>query len=305
MGNSARNGGGLYISDSALINSIVALNTSTADGSDIYNNSGAINAINTLSSFTDWTESKNCLVYDPAQPLFEDAENGDYTLAKYSQAVNMGDNSYVENETDLAGNPRIVYEVVDLGAYERQELAPTVMLTGTRGNYVSYGANRHRLEWGPVADAQKYELAFSTDGLNWTRIKTEETSAVVTDLTYGDEVSYRVRALGEGVFIDSDWSDVKTFAVCPMDINNDRAIAGADRRLMASAWLSEEGDEDYQYYADINGDGDVSNSDRSFLTFNWLKDVGEDELSYPRPLAADAVFAEYESVDIEIDLTVF
>ena len=294
-----------YASGEALsiINSIVALNT---PGEDIYyEGDSSITACNSLSSFTDWTESSNCLVFDPSLPLFEDAENGDYTLAQYSQAVNKGDNSYVETETDLAGNQRIVNEIVDLGAYERQELAPAVILTGTKSYYVSYGANRHRLDWEAVPDALAYELAYSTDGLNWTRIKTEETFAIVTGLTYGDEISYRVRALGEGVFIDSDWSEVKTFAVCPMDINNDRAIAGADRRLMSVSWLAEEGEESYQYYADINGDGDVSNADRSYLSNNWLKDVDEDGLNYPKPLAADMVFAEFTSADLGADLAVF
>lgn len=312
--NSARSGGGICCEENSgysgtntvvLTNTVVAQNSSDTDWTDVYINSGPLNAYNTLSSFTGWTESENCLVYDPTQPLFEDAENGDYTLAKYSQAVNMGDNSYVETETDLAGNQRIVNGVVDLGAYERQELGASVMLTGTRSYYVSYGANRHRLEWEPVADALSYELAYSTDGLNWTRIKTEETSAIVTGLTYGDVISYRVRALGEGVFIDSDWSEIKSFAVCPMDINNDYAIAGADRRLVSASWLSEEGDDSYRYYADINADGDISNADRAYLTNNWLKDVGEDELNYPKPATADMVFAEFASADFGADLDVF
>ena len=306
--NSAHSGGGIgfYGSSVATItNSILAMNIADTDWTDV-NGSSSTSAYNTLSSFTDWTESVNCLVYDPTQPLFEDAENGDYTLAKYSQALDKGDNSYVESETDLAGNPRIVNEIVDLGAYERQELAPTVMLTGTRGNYVSYGANRHRLEWKPVADAQKYELAYSTDGLNWNRIKTEENFAIVSGLTYGDTVSYRVRALGEGVFIDADWSDVKSFDVCPMDINNDGMISGSDRSLMAGAWGSELGDEKYRFYADINGDNDVSGSDRSFLGSNWAKEAGDDDLVYPRAVrAVEVVFATYESGDMDADINVF
>lgn len=313
--NSAGSGGGIYTSNNmtVTINSIIAQNFSDTEWFDICDDNGidnnngvTINAYNTLSSFTGWTESTDCLVYDPAQPLFEDAENSDYTLAQHSQAVNMGDNSYVETETDLVGNPRIVNGTVDLGAYERQQLATTVMLTGTRGNYVSYGANRHRLEWEPVDNASEYELAYSTDGLNWIRIETEENFAIVSGLTYGDTVSYRVRALGEGVFIDADWSDVKSFDVCPMDINNDGMISGSDRSLMASAWGSELGDEKYRFCADINGDGNISGPDRSFLGSNWAKEAGDDDLVYPRAVrAVEVVFATYESGDMDADINVF
>ena len=91
-----------------------------------------------------------------------------------------------------------------------------------------------------------------------------------------------------------------------MDINNDGDIAGSDRTIMASAWLAEEGDEDYQYYADINGDGEVSNTDRPFIGQNWGKEAGDDDLVYPRALrAADAAFAGYEAGDLDVDFDVF
>ena len=57
--------------------------------------------------------------------------------------------------------------------------------------------------------------------------------------------------------------------------------------------------------ADINADGDVSNADRALLSNNWLGEVGDDDLIYPQPLAADIVFAGFESADLETDLDVF
>ncbi|MBO7707736.1 MAG: hypothetical protein J6S42_03555, partial [Thermoguttaceae bacterium] len=71
------------------------------------------------------------------------------------------------------------------------------------------------------------------------------------------------------------------------------------RTIVANAWLSEEGDDDYQYYADIKGDGEVTNPDRPFIGQNWNKEAGDADLHYPRALhAADAVFAEYDSAEI-------
>ncbi len=306
-------GGGIYNSGTVnLYNTIIAQNTASSYGNDVYRSSGSY-AYNTLSSFTGWTESENCLTYDSSQPLFTDAAGGDYTLAANSQAIDKGNNTYVTTETDLAGNPRIAGGIVDLGAYEYQsgggqteQLAAPAISTGSRGVYVSHGANRHQIQWSAVANASGYELAYSADGVRWTTVSASGTGAVVTGLTYGADVTYRVRALGTGSYTDSDWSAVKVFNVCPMDINGDGDIAGSDRTIMATSWLAEEGDDEYRYYADINGDGEVSNTDRPFIGQNWNKEAGDDDLVYPRPVrAADAVFAVYESGGIDVDLNIF
>ena len=187
-----------------------------------------------------------------------------------------------------------------------EQLAAPTITTGTRGIYVSYGANRHNIQWGAVANASGYEVQYSTDGSSWASVSASGLSAVITGLTYGADVTYRVRALGTGSYTDSDWSRTKTFNVCPMDINGDGDIAGSDRTIMATSWLAEEGEEGYQYYADINGDGEVSNTDRPFIGQNWNKEAGDDDLVYPRALrAADAAFAGYEAGDLDVDIDVF
>jgi hypothetical protein len=59
-------------------------------------------------------------------PLFVGGE--DYRLQPLSAAVNKGDNASVPSgiTTDLDGNPRIFGPVVDMGAYELQELPPAI-----------------------------------------------------------------------------------------------------------------------------------------------------------------------------------
>jgi hypothetical protein len=185
-----------------------------------------------------------------------------------------------------------------------QLAAPTIQ-TGIRGVYVSGGANRHQIVWSAVANASGYELSYTTGGGTWTSLETTETDAVVLGLTYGTDMTYRVRALGTGSYTDSDWSPSKTFNVCPMDINNDGDISGGDRALLSSAWLAEEGDDEYRIYCDINGDGDISNGDRVFISRNWLSEAGDTDLTYPPALQADAVFAEFASADLDVDLSVF
>ena len=311
-GNYAGSGGGIFNNGPmlAMFNSIAALNSANAEGADI-RNEDSVYAYNTLSSFTGWTESANCRVYDSSKPLFENAAGGDYSLARNSQAVNRGNNSFVETETDLAGNPRIVGGIVDMGAYEYQgstaeQLETPAITTGNREIYVSYGANRHLLQWTAVENASGYEVQYTADGSSWSSVTAAGTDAAVRGLAYGADVTYRVRALGDGVsYTDSDWSRAKTFNVCPMDINNDSDISMSDYTLLGASWLSGEGEEEYRHYADIDGDGDVSMSDYTLLSMNWLMDNTDEDLIYPDPLAANVVFAAYESGNLDVDPDVF
>ena len=319
-GNAASFGGGIYdeghsdICDTIFENAIIAQNSADTYGDDIYIASATIYAYNTLSSTSFWSLSAHCLLYDPAKPLFTDSANGDYTLAENSQAIDKGNNEYVETEIDLVGNPRIVGGIVDIGAYEYQSgggqteplIAPSIT-TGSNRVYVSYGANRHQIQWSAVENASGYELAYSADGNSWTSVFAAGTSAVVTGLTYGAAMQYRVRALGTGSYTDSDWSAVKTFSVCPMDINGDGDISGGDRTLLGNSWLAEEGEDEFRYYCDITGDGDIGGADRVYLSNNWLLNVEDDadDLQYPLAKASDAVFAEFASADLDTDLGVF
>ena len=205
-----------------------------------------------------------------------------------------------EGYQDFTGSGTVTINEVSPG----EQLAAPTILTG-KGVYVSYGANRHLLQWSTVENASGYELGYSVNGSSWTTVETAETSAVVKGLTYGTDVIYRVRALGSGSYTDSDWSTSKTFNVCPMDINNDGDISGGDRTLLANSWLAEEGDDEYRYYADINGDGDVGGADRAYLSNNWLGETGDDDLQYPPAKRADAFFAEFASADLDVDLNAF
>jgi hypothetical protein len=54
-------------------------------------------------------------------PLFVDPVNGDFHLQPTSPCVNAGNNRLAAGDNDLDGNPRIVGETVDIGAYESQQ----------------------------------------------------------------------------------------------------------------------------------------------------------------------------------------
>jgi hypothetical protein len=68
----------------------------------------------------DGTDSNNRpLFWSSVSPADAPTTQGDFRLKKTSPAINVGNNSYVAGiSTDLAGNYRIVNQIVDLGAYE-------------------------------------------------------------------------------------------------------------------------------------------------------------------------------------------
>ena len=113
-GNSALSGGGIYtLAALNLNNSIVANSTS---GGDCSRGLGTVNAQNSLIESdlgcVNGTNTGN-LTGDPAL-------NGDLTLSAFSRAINAGSNALIPPgiTTDLAGNARIRFTTVDMGAYE-------------------------------------------------------------------------------------------------------------------------------------------------------------------------------------------
>ena len=234
-----------------------------------------------------------------ADAAFPSAEVGEYDVTVTYTVSGAAASNYIAPSSDV-----VSASITEKGGGE--QLSAPVITTGSRGVYVSYGANRHYIQWGAVSNASGYEVEYTTDGASWTSVSADGTAAEIHGLTYGADVTYRVRALGDGVsYTDSDWSRTKTFNVCPMDINNDGDIGGLDRNILAVSWGTEEGDEEYQFYADINADGDVGGLDRNFLGSNWGAESGDEDLTYPRPVRADAVFAAYESGDLDVDFDVF
>jgi predicted outer membrane repeat protein len=146
-GNSAEyGGGGMYIGASdlepALTNSILWGNTAP-DGAQIYNYSNTTISYSLVQgsggSGPGWDTS---LGTDgggniDADPQFVDAPNGDLHLQPTSPAIDAGDNSAVPPgiTTDLDGNLRIVNGIVDMGAYEAQEVQQEVSIDIKPGSY--------------------------------------------------------------------------------------------------------------------------------------------------------------------------
>lgn len=219
--NKSSKGGGLYVTAGrvngeyatvTLHNSIISLNRdNNGEISEFFMSSSdsyILNAYNTLSTYRTWSNgndpSLGNYVYDAQKPLFNDAENGDYTLAVKSQAIDKGKNSYIALETDLAGRKRVIYGTVDMGAYEfidpntpfKRLDTPTLTTTST-GNAIT-------ASWKPIANATGYEVVC---GSVKRTIAAGATQFKFTGLKSGTPYVVRVKALGNGEeFLDSEYA---------------------------------------------------------------------------------------------------
>ena len=125
----------LHQSAGTVLNCII-WNTDGVDG--VYTSGGTISG--TLSNST-----KSGTGNKSFPPNFNDADSDDFTLADNSAARDMGVNQgWMADGTDLAGNPRIVEEVVDAGCYEGAKRAERLMavleagVTGANGDNCLY-----------------------------------------------------------------------------------------------------------------------------------------------------------------------
>ncbi len=281
-GNHADYGGGLDADAGAegkvnLYNCIAAGNTAYSESNDISSSSGGIYAFYTLSSFEEWTGSESAYSFDGLIALFTDPEKGKYTLRRGTRCVDGGSNSYAIGSSDLAGNTRIVGGCVDLGAYEIQNspmpLASPEILTGTGGISAAFGLGRQKIAWSPVDGASGYELSYTEDGIWWTSAVLAETSQVISGLRNGSLMQYKVRALGDGEnYESSEWSSVKSFYVCPFDIDGDGLAGETDYASICAAWMSLSESENWDPRCDIDGDGFVGPGDYALFCANWMKE---------------------------------
>ena len=141
-GNSAQTGGAVYNLNNShpiFYNSIIWQNTSitpelriaTDPSSSMSYRNCLVQGLNLSGSFDNLdgsNASANVFTF-PDNPAFAPQAFGILTLATGSPAIDKGNNGYLDNPTDIAGNPRFINTLVDIGAFEFQITPPGITTT--------------------------------------------------------------------------------------------------------------------------------------------------------------------------------
>ncbi|MBB4119281.1 hypothetical protein GGR32_001579, partial [Mesonia hippocampi] len=172
--NTANYGGGMYnYSSSPIINNSIVLG-------GISNSSGSnYTAKHSLIQGNSDTANGNIDATGLSETdIFTDHANADYSLKDGSPAINTGSNSLytgdLNNDTDLAGNPRLYDNMIDMGAFESQ--TPTIILTPDVNNILYVDKN---VTGGTQAgDSWANAIPELADALKWARIQQDTDSSV-------------------------------------------------------------------------------------------------------------------------------
>ncbi|WP_370519608.1 choice-of-anchor Q domain-containing protein [Paludibacter sp. 221] len=191
-------GGGVYYAGTSLVatHMTIANNKGATASTALYRSAGTVTLNNSIITGTvAGTVTYNTCLYTGAtavgspagvvaidDPMFMSEEAYDYSLQPVSLAVDAGNNAYATMDIDLAGNPRIYNNAVDLGAYESQKRAVVPDEDGIV--YVKdYGNNTVPED----ADGSSWELAYpnlSDPLLSASRFGSEIDSIFVAIGTY-------------------------------------------------------------------------------------------------------------------------
>ncbi|MBQ9874792.1 MAG: hypothetical protein IJM30_10040 [Thermoguttaceae bacterium] len=207
--NASNDASDLYVSGgtSNVYNSILGLESSAVSKNPNVTN---LYGYNNLTSFTDWTSGSGNKTYSSSKSLFTNASGGNYSLPSGSQAVNAGNNDYVSQDYDLAGNSRIYGSAVDIGAYEyvasssQTTLSTPTLTSGTLAeNYVV-------VKIGAVSNASQYVVEYSeSSSFTNSSVQKYDTSGskTINGLKSGTKYYFRVKAEAPG-YNDSAWKSI-------------------------------------------------------------------------------------------------
>jgi alpha-tubulin suppressor-like RCC1 family protein len=167
-----------------------------------------------------------------SDPLFVNAGGGDYHLQTNSPCINGGNNAYSVGPYDLDGNPRIVGQVVDMGAYEFQW--PTYFTLEPQSQSVNAGQMVvfSVAATGPLPFV--YQWLFNGTAINGAT----SSSLVLTNVQWPQDGAYSVMVSNSTVTLTS--TDAVLLAIYPppgisIPPTNLTVLAGATAQFSVTA----------------------------------------------------------------------
>ena len=282
-GNSSNSGGAMYNSASSssmvtncilwgdtpdeisnLLGSTTTVNYSDVQGASVYPGTGNINA----------------------DPCFVDADSNDFHLLANSPCIDVGDNDSVPADTadldgdgnttepipfDLDGNPRILGNVVDMGAYEDENPEHTLMILSTANGSVSEpGEGNFQYPHGTVV-AIVAEADPCCGFVEWTGTavdagKVADACTASTTVTVDADYTLAANFFRTVFFVDggasgnndgSSWADAYNY------LQDALAAAGCDSNILVAQGI---------YYPDANS-ANPAGANKREATFQLINGV--------------------------------
>ena len=215
--NSSISGGGALVADDystfKLLNTVVVNNSSTYNYGGVMSWGGTINGVNSIiwgntpygngGSYTySCVESGSGTGVTTKDPLFVNADAGDFRLNILSPCINKGNNTVLlsSDTLDFALSARVQKDTVDMGAFEGGVEAPILILP--KNNVVIKGVEggiTATFSWGWTSSVTPsyitgYKLQYWTSNLDTTTVDVAELSKELT-LNAGIQYYWRVAAI--------------------------------------------------------------------------------------------------------------
>ena len=224
--NQANLGGAIYVPrfssevELNIENSIIGENV-TGEGGTIFEGEEDTIAVNNSLVVGGYEGGNNII---DVNPLFAAPANNDFSLQAGSPALNAGNNEATENiaeTSDLLGNPRVVEETVDLGAYENVLTAEAM---DNNSNFVVDSSKR--------IIYVNQNATGNGDGTSWENAYTD------LQLALGDAQAEDEVWVAQGTYYPTDGSDRdETFTITD-SIKVYGGFAGGETELAQRDWFN-------------------------------------------------------------------
>ncbi|MBB4118810.1 hypothetical protein GGR32_001090, partial [Mesonia hippocampi] len=159
-------------------NSAATINNTLVWGNTNYNNSTYTTSYSLIEGDNNTNNGNIDATGLNETDIFTDPANADYNLKDGSPAINTGDNSLytgdINNDTDLAGNPRLYDNIIDMGAFESQ--TPAIILTPDANNILY--VNKNVTGGTQAGDSWANAIPELADALKWARTQQDADSSV-------------------------------------------------------------------------------------------------------------------------------
>jgi len=178
-------------------------------------------------------------------PMFDDAADpeNDFHLLPGSPCIDAGNpdpNLYIEGEVDLDGDPRVLNDIIDMGADEYLDIT---------------------IKSADFDDSGRVTLPdFATFGQAWLSVEGEGKFNEACDLDSNGDIN-----MDDLLYFVDQW------LLSPFDLDNSGGVVNyPDFAIFAKAWLASEGNGDFNEACDFNDTGIVDFDDLVEFANRWL-----------------------------------